>query len=73
MTTDCIVLRENLSVPEAMSELVRQARENDNIATIFVVDEDDEFYGAMELRDLITAKKTTPLDDLMIFLFPIIS
>ena len=70
MTTDCIVLRENLSVPEAMSELVRQARENDNIATIFVVDEDDEFYGAMELRDLITAKKTTPLDDLIITSFP---
>ena len=35
MTTDCVVLRENLSVPEAMAELVRQAEENDNIATIF--------------------------------------
>lgn len=70
MTTDCIVIRENLSVPEAMDELVRQAEENDNIATIFVVDEDDEFYGAMELRDLITAKKTTPLDDLIVTSFP---
>lgn len=70
MTTDCVVLRENLSVPEAMAELVRQAEENDNIATIFVVDEDDEFYGAMELRDLITAKKDTPLDDLIITSFP---
>ena len=64
------MLRENLSVPEAMAELVRQAEENDNIATIFVVDEDDEFYGAMELRDLITAKKDTPLDDLIITSFP---
>ncbi|MBQ1600886.1 MAG: magnesium transporter [Ruminococcus sp.] len=70
MTTDCVVLRENLSVPEAMAELVRQAEENDNIATIFVVDEDDEFYGAMELRDLITAKKETPLDDLIVTSFP---
>ena len=70
MTTDCIVIRENLSVPEAMSELVRQAEENDNISTIFVVDEDDEFYGAMELRELITAKKTTPLDDLIVTSFP---
>ncbi len=70
MTTDCVVLRENLSVPEAMAELVRQAEENDNIATIFVVDEDDEFYGAMELRDLITAKKDTPLDDLIVTSFP---
>ena len=70
MTTDCIVIRENLSVPEAMTELVRQAKENDNIATIFVVDVDDEFYGAIELRDLITAKKTTPLDDLILTSFP---
>ena len=70
MTTDCIVIRENLSVPEAMSELVRQAEENDNISTIFVVDEDGEFYGAMELRELITAKKTTPLDDLIVTSFP---
>ncbi len=70
MTTDCIVIRETLTVPEAMAELVRQAEENDNIATIFVVDEDDEFYGAMELRDLITAKKTAPLDDLILTSFP---
>ena len=70
MTTDCIVIRENLSVPEAMNELVRQAQENDNISTIFVVDEDGEFYGAMELRELITAKKTTPLDDLIVTSFP---
>ena len=70
MTTDCIVIRENLTVPQAMDELVRQAEENDNIATIFVVDEDDEFYGAMELRDLITAKKTMRLDDLIVTSFP---
>ena len=70
MTTDCIVIRENLSVPDAMSELVRQAEENDNISTIFVVDEDGEFYGAVELRDLITAKKETPLDDLVVTSFP---
>ena len=37
---------------------------------MFVVDEDDEFYGAIELRDLITAKKTTPLDDLILTSFP---
>ena len=70
MTTDCIVIRENLSVPEAMEELVRQAKENDNIATVFVVDGDDEFYGAIELRDLLTAKKTVPLDDLILTSFP---
>ena len=57
MTTDCVVLRENLSVPEAMAELVRQAEENDNIATLFVADEQDIYCGAIDLKDLITARK----------------
>ncbi len=70
MTTDCIVLRENLTVPQAMEALVLQARENDNISTLFVVDVDDEFYGAIELRDLITADKATPLEELIVTSFP---
>ena len=70
MTTNCIVIRENLSVPDAMNELVSQAEENDNISTIFVVDEGDEFYGAIDLKDLITARKTVILDDLIATSFP---
>lgn len=70
MTTNCIIIRENLSVKEAMNELIHQAEENDNISTIFTVDEDDEFYGAIELKDLITARNTTSLDDLIVTSFP---
>ncbi|MCQ2416959.1 MAG: magnesium transporter [Oscillospiraceae bacterium] len=70
MTTNCIVIRENLSVKEAMSELVRQAEENDNITTLFVVDETGTYYGAMDLKDLITARKTVPLERLISTSFP---
>lgn len=70
MTTNCIIIRENLTVKQAMSELVRQAEENDNISTIFVVDEYDEFYGAIDLKDLIIARNTVPLDDLIVTSFP---
>lgn len=70
MTTNCISIRENLSVKEAMSELVRQAEENDNISTIFVVDKDNEFYGAIDLKDLIIARNTTSLNDLIVTSFP---
>lgn len=70
MTTNCIVIRENLTVKEAMTELVRQAEENDNIATIFAVDENDEFYGAIDLKDLITARSGKPLEDLIVTSFP---
>ena len=53
-----------------MNELVLQAEENDNISTIFVVEENGEFYGAIDLKDLITARSTTPLGDLIVTSFP---
>lgn len=70
MTANCIVIRENLSVKEAMSELIRQAEENDNISTIFVVDEGGAFYGAIDLKELITARSTVPLERLIATSFP---
>ncbi|MEE0958214.1 MAG: magnesium transporter [Ruminococcus sp.] len=70
MTTNCIVVRENLSVSRAMEELVRQAEENDNISTIFVTDADGAFYGAVDLKELITAKNKGSLEDLIITSFP---
>ena len=51
MTTNCIVIRENLTVKQAMSSLVEQAAKNDNISTIFMVTEDQTFYGAMDLKE----------------------
>ena len=70
MTTNCIIIRENLSIKQAMNELVRQAEENDNITTLFVVDENDEFYGALDLKDLITARSDVLLDSLIATSFP---
>lgn len=70
MTTNCIVIRENLTVKQAMNELVHQAEENDNITTLFVVDENGEFFGALDLKDLITARSTTALDSLIVTSFP---
>lgn len=70
MTTNCIIIKEGLSVKQAMSELVRQAEENDNISTLFVVDENDEYCGALDLKDLIIARNTVPLEDLIVTSFP---
>jgi len=70
MTTNYIVIRENLSVKGAMSELVRQAADNDNISTIFVVDEFGQFYGAIDLKELIIARQDSPLEDLIVTSFP---
>ena len=70
MTTNFIVIRENMTVKQAMSELVRQAEENDNIATLFVADEQDIYCGAIDLKDLITARKDRRLDELIVTSFP---
>ena len=70
MTTNFICIRETLSIKEAMKELIRQAKENDNISTIFVVEESGEFYGAVDLKDLITADSTDSLESLITTSFP---
>lgn len=70
MTTNYIEIRENLTVKQAMTELVSQAAKNDNISTIFMVTADHTFYGAMDLKNLITARQDTRLEDLIVTSYP---
>ena len=70
MTTNFIMIRENLTVKQAMSSLVEQAAKNDNISTIFMVTEDQTFYGAMDLKDLIIARQDACLEDLIVTSYP---
>ena len=70
MTTNCIIIHDNMSIKEAMNELVRQAAENDNITTLFVVDDEDEYNGAIDLKDLITARSGKPLSSIIATSFP---
>ena len=70
MTTNCIVIRENLTVKQAMSGLIEQAAKNDNISTIFVVTEDGTFYGAIDLKDLIIARQESPLEQQIVTSYP---
>ena len=61
MPENCIMIRENLTVKQAMSSLIDQAAKNDNISTIFMVTDKQTFYGAMDLKDLIIARQDQPL------------
>lgn len=70
MTTNYIVIRQGISVKAAMRALVDQAAENDNLSTIYVVDQDDRFYGAITLQDLIIAREHTDLEDLITTSYP---
>ena len=70
MTTNCIIIRENLTVKQAMSSLVEQAAKNDNISTLIVVTEQQKFYGAIDLKDLIIARQDRALEDLVVTSYP---
>lgn len=70
MTTNFIRISYDLTVKQAMSELIAQAPKNDNIYTIFVVDDGGYFYGAIDLKELIMARKDTDLEELIMTSFP---
>ena len=70
ITTNFVCISKNLSIRQAMRELVRQAGENDNISTIYVVDASDTFCGAIDLKDLIVAREHDELDDLISYSYP---
>lgn len=70
MTTNYIAIRSGISVRQAMSELVKQAAENDNVSTLYVVDEDEMLVGAIELTDLIVARSGDALDSIIMTSYP---
>ncbi len=72
MTTNFILIHNDLTVREAMRELVKQAGENDNISTIYVVDRAEQYYGAIELQDLIIAREHVELEDLISRSYPFV-
>lgn len=72
MTTNFILIHNDLTVREAMRELVHQAGENDNISTIYVVDRQEQYYGAIELQDLIIAREHVELEDLISRSYPFV-
>jgi Mg/Co/Ni transporter MgtE len=64
ITANCMIIGEDMPVKQAMNALVSQARKNDNISTLFVVDESNVFSGAIDLKDLITADSSTALESI---------
>lgn len=70
MTTNYISIKNDLSVREAMRELIAKAADNDNIATLYVVDKDNTFVGAIDLKDLIIARDGANLEDLITTSYP---
>ena len=73
MTTNYICIRKDMTIRQAMNELVKQAGENDNISTLYVVDENERFYGAIDLKDLIVARADDSLEKLIARSYPYVT
>ena len=72
MSTNFIAVKRNSTIKETMKTLVSEAAENDNIYTLFIVNEDGSFYGAIDLKDLIVARSTVELETLISTTFPFV-
>lgn len=70
MSTNYILLGRDLSIREAMKSLVEQAADHDNISTMYVVNKNGTFYGALSLNDLIIAREHDELESLIVTSFP---
>ncbi len=70
MTTNFISIPQTYTVKQAMRSVIDQAAENDNISTIYVTGEEEKFCGAINLRDLVIARSTQPLTDIITESYP---
>ena len=72
MTTNYILINKNYSIKESMKSTVSQAAENDNVSVIFVSNDDESYYGSIDLRDLIIARYDTKLESIVKTSYPVL-
>ena len=70
MTTNYIAVHAGIGIKQAMHELIEQAADNDNITTLYVVDEDESLVGAIDLKDLIIAREGVDLNSITMTSYP---
>ncbi|MBQ4312848.1 MAG: magnesium transporter [Clostridia bacterium] len=70
MTTNFVAIGRGLTIRQAMKSLIAQAEDNDNISTLYVIDDDDRFYGAIDLKELIIARDFMELESLISTSYP---
>ncbi len=65
MSTEMIVVNENLSMPECINEMRSQAEDLDDIYNIYVVDDDMRLKGVMPLKKMITHPSVSRIKHVM--------
>ena len=70
MTTNYIAIDKDATVRQTMKKMIEEAAINDNISTIYFTIGDNEFYGAVDLRDLIIARENDDLKTIIKTSYP---
>jgi magnesium transporter len=65
MTTEYASLAQGITVGDALAQLRLQAPDSETIYYVYVLDDNRRLVGIVSLRDLILAKPTSPIDDIM--------
>lgn len=65
MTTDYAALPENITVQAALEQLRKMAPDRETIYYVYILDADRRLRGMVSLRDLILAKPTTPISEIV--------
>ena len=70
MSTNYIAIQADTNIRQAMHSLIEQAAENDNISTLYVVDDENTYLGAIDLKELIIARKDVDLASITMTSYP---
>ncbi len=70
MSTNYIAIQADTNIRQAMHSLIEQAAENDNISTLYVVDDENTYLGAIDLKELIIARKDVDLSSITMTSYP---
>lgn len=65
MTTSYIEINKNMTAKDAISHMRENALDAETIYYIYVVDNDEKLVGVLSLRELITARDSVIVEDLM--------
>ena len=72
MSTDYIAIKATSAIKQAMKSVIKEANEVENINIIYVVDENEKYLGIISLRDLIRARSTDDINDIIKLNYPVL-
>lgn len=70
MTTNFVFVKLSMTIKQAMRSVIEQAADNDNISTVYVVNNDETYAGAISLRDLVVARASSTVEDITVSAYP---